>query len=144
MELISQLNYPVHLRARDVVLATKAARENGTLQALIKPGACEYYCEETQTRCAIGQAFTPEAARELQQKIDEMVLGNVSSLFVSNLITTDDIEALRALQKAHDSVRGEYALDENGDPTGDLIGPKAETVLSLDQTIEKLLTRLPA
>jgi hypothetical protein len=142
MEKISEINLPVFLKARDVVLLAKEARENGTIQCVVNPGRCRYWCEDTQTQCAVGQAFTPEAAKEFQDLTLKQNVGNIGSVAVFGLVTTDDLEALRALQRAHDIVGNGFEFDEGTQQYNQITTEVA--LARFDETIEKLLDRLPA
>jgi hypothetical protein len=106
VEKISKLEFPIHLKIGDVAQAAKEALENGTLQGLVSPGQCKYWCEKTKTQCAVGQAFTPKAAAELQTYLETNMIGtDIKSVIGAGLITTDDDDAMWRLQRAHDSIQ---------------------------------------
>lgn len=93
---------PIHLRLLDVARAAKAAYDEGRLSAQ-NGGICSYRWNAFP--CAVGAYLDDETAKvwDLGEALFHVKSTDVLALHWAGVFTTDDIEGLSRLQKAHDS-----------------------------------------
>lgn len=92
----------IEITAREAARTVLAAHAAGTLAAQAPWPKAAYYLEQEGKvyRCAIGQLFSEEQAKEIENGPNyALVIG----LIDKELIVTDDHKALKKLQVEHDN-----------------------------------------
>jgi hypothetical protein len=101
------LAFPLHLPAREVALAAKAALDARKLSAQTTRGlACCSYRDPKGAPCAIGAALSDAYAERFDRlgvTAGVSVGATVGTLVAQGHLTSDDADALGKLQKLHDT-----------------------------------------